>query len=50
MPVMPGTERRVRYASSDSVERQLLGRSQRSRTITPRQCGRAASSSVGLTP
>ncbi len=50
MPAIPGTEKRTRNSSSDAVDRQLLGRSVRSRTMSPRQRGRAASSSVGFTP
>jgi hypothetical protein len=49
-PVMAGTPWRARKEHRSSDERQLLGRRERSRTITPRQKGRWLSSSSGATP
>ena len=47
MPAMPGTPWRRRKASRSASLRQLLRRRARSRTMTPRQKGRALSSSAG---
>jgi len=50
MPVMPGTPEAASQVSRSTVDRQFDGRRASSRTITPRQCGRALSESASLMP